>query len=176
MIISKNYFSLFEMIIVVLVIGFIMGIAAVQMDSVIPTSRLKKQSRETANLMELAISQSAIEGKSLALVFDSDTRTMSLEVHLDEDDDSTFDMTLEELEELILYESVWPESITLNSVEVDRLDDVEVTDERIIFYPEGSSEGGVIVWQEASGYTQTVELWPLLGRVDILPMESAYVY
>jgi len=170
----RRNFSLFEIIIVVLIIGFIMGVAAIQMDSIMPSSRLKKQSRETANLMELAISQSAIEGKTLALVFNTENRTMNLEVH--PEDKSLFDLSLEELEALVLYSSTWPESITLLSVEVNRLDDAEVSDQRILFFPEGSSEGATVMWQESSGLKQSIELWPLLGKVDILPLDQTYVY
>ena len=150
-----------------------MGIAAIQMDSVIPTARLKKQTRETANLMELAVTQAAIEGKTLAIVFDSSLRTMNLEIHL-EDEENDFDYTFEELEAMKLYSTTWPESIQLLTIEVDRLDDVEVSDERVIFYPEGSCEGVKIVWQEDSGWTQTLELWPLLGKVDVFPIEQTY--
>lgn len=172
---NRRYFSLFEIIIVVMIIGFIVGIAAVQMDSLIPSARLEKQSRETANLMELAMTQSAIEGKALAIVFNTIDRTMNLEIHL-EDDEDYFDFTLEELDAMKLYSMTWPESIKLTTFEVDRLEDSDVSDDRIVFFPEGSCEGAKIVWQEASGYSQTIELWPLLGRVDIQPLEKGYVY
>lgn len=162
------------MIMVVMIIAFIVGMALLQMDSIIPSARLEKQSRETANLMELAITQSAIEGKPLALVFNTTDRTMNLEVHLE--DEEFFDLTYEELEEMKLYTMTWPESITLTTLEVDRLEDLDVTDDRIIFFPEGSCEGAKIVWQEASGWSQTIELWPLLGRVDIQALEKGYVY
>ena len=172
---TRRYFSLFEMIIVVMIIAFIVGMALVQMDSLIPTARLEKQTRETANLMELAMTQSAIEGKSLAIVFNSIDRTMNLEIHL-EDDEDYFDFTFEELEAMKLYTMTWPESIKLSTLEVDRLDDMDVADERIIFFPEGSCEGAKIFWQDSSGWSQTIEIWPLLGRVDVQPLEQGYVY
>ena len=117
--ISRRFFSLFEIIIVVMVIGFIVGIAAIQLDSVIPSSRLKKQSRETANLMELAITQSALENRPLALVFNTTDRTMNLEIHIEEDELDTsisnfdFNDEFEEEEDLVLYSSTWPETLTL---------------------------------------------------------------
>lgn len=179
--IQRRLFSLFEIIIVVIIIAFIVGIAAVQLDSVIPSSRLKKQARETANLMELAITQAAIENKPLALVFNSIDRTLSLEIHPEEEDEdsfSNFDFFEEEEEDLVLYTSTWPESITLVEMEVDRLDEEsDIVDERILFFPEGSCEGATVTWKEASGFVQTIELWPLLGRVNVLPLESSdYVY
>lgn len=175
----KRYFSLIEIVIVVIVISFIFGIAVVQLDSLIPSSRLKKQVRDTANLMEMATAQAAIEGRELKLVFDLNERMMKLEYYfIDEEAEELFieqqTLILESEEKDVdpdeilapLYETKWEDSIELVSLDVDVAEDEEMRD-FIIFSPQGMSDGAKLKWKEASGISQELEIWPLLGKIEI---------
>ncbi len=162
--------------------GFILGMAVVQLDSVIPSSRLKKQVRETSNAIEIAFAQAAIEGRPLAIHFDQEERMLTIEYFFATEEQREFfieqaekerseeDEFSDEIEPL--YSSYWDESISLDLIEVDFNED-EDPREFIIFNPEGMSDGARVIWKEVSGISQEIRLWPLLGKTEILPLVSS---
>ncbi|MBF0196952.1 MAG: hypothetical protein HQL32_04550 [Planctomycetes bacterium] len=178
----KRAFTFFEVIIIVTVIGFIMGMALMNIEGLIPSSRLKQQSRQTADLIELSFSQAAIEGKDLAMYFDKETRTISLEYFFEDEEEENFyfeenanDLDEEEyfsgeLEPLLV--SDWDESISLETLLVETYNPDDEGRDFIIFTPLGTCDAAEIIWREESGITQKLELWPLLGKVTIEPIED----
>lgn len=169
------------MIFVALVIALVLGFAVTRIDTVIPESRLKKQVRTTSNLIEMGFSMSAIEGKELALIFDTEKRIISLEYYVADEEDAEFiaeelyegEEEKEELKPLITKE--WDESLTLQEMEVETFDRDDQRD-FIIFYPQGTSDGAKIIWSEASGMTQELVLWPLLGKITISDVNHDNVF
>jgi type II secretory pathway pseudopilin PulG len=182
--VKKKYFTIIEVFIVIIVISLIMGMAIVQMDAIIPSSRLKQQVRETSNTIELAFAQAAIEGRPLALHFKREERMLTLEYYfateeqrefyleqLESESDEDYSYT-DEIEPL--YWQNWDETINIEMLEVEVGEEEEPRD-YIIFRPEGMSDGARIIWREESGLTQELLLWPLLGKIEILPLvESGY--
>lgn len=172
------------MIIVVVVIAFIFGIALVQMDSVIPNARLKQQTRATANIIELAFSQAAIEGKELSLTFDREEQMVKLEYYFENEEDKEFfleqtqahllDEEKEAIEEIEpLFTRKWNSNLELSNLEVLTYEE-EDTRDFIIFSPEGISDGAIITWHDSSGISQSLELWPLLGKISISKVKNDY--
>lgn len=177
---KRHAFMLLELVIVVLLIAVFMGMALVSVDSLVPISRLKKQSRTTADIFEFAFSTAAINGRDLAIYFRPEENAISLEYYIEEDSDEEFlldQLSNDNGEELLELKPIlvkkWDESIKLEEIEIytQNLDE----DERdfILFSPEGMCDGAKIIWREESGIKQEVELWPLLGKVTIKPVDHS---
>ena len=165
------------MVIVILIVGMIFGVAIVKLDSTIPESRLKQQVRKTVSLVDLAGAQAATEGRPLALVFYRETRTIKLEFVKDEE----LTQNVEFLdgapkEEPALYDSVWDDKIELVDLKVSNLDGESSDSDRIVFLPEGSCDGATLIWKDLSGLKQSLELWPLLSKVSIFPIDRSEVW
>jgi type II secretory pathway pseudopilin PulG len=164
-----------EMVITVMVLGVLFGITALQLDSVLPDARLKKQVRLTVSMIELASNQAVVEGMPLALTFDRSQRTMVLDFHETEEDES-YEILEEEEDQGPLFEEQWPEELDLVSLSVEDIDGELVEAESIVFLPEGSCDGAVLRWQESSGLAQEMELWPLLGKVSLSDIDDSQVW
>jgi type II secretory pathway pseudopilin PulG len=169
-------FTMLEMVIVIMVVGMIFGLAISKLDSVIPESRLKQQVRRTVSLIDLTGAQAATEGRPLALVFDREKRLMRIEFHKDESLEQNveiFDMTEEDES---LYEVEWDKDIELYELRVTDLDGDDNDSDRIVFLPEGSCDGAKLIWKDVTGLKQSLELWPLLSKVSILPIDASEVW
>lgn len=171
-------FTLLELCIVAIVIVAILGIGAVQLDSALPDARLQKISRRTADLIELTSTQAAIEGRALALIFDTDLREIRIEVHIEEGEESwdPFALDGDEEEEEPIYITSWTEELSLEELLVDDLDGTQIGSDRIVFLPEGSCDGATLRWREQSGITQSIVVWPLLTRVDLEDIDRSQVF
>ena len=179
---KKSRFTLIEIFVVITIIGFILGMAVVQLDAVIPSARLKKQVRETSNVIDIAFAQAAIEGRALAIHFDRDKRLLTLEYYFSTDEQREYFLEQAEKDKLEddefsdeiepLYSSHWDETISIDFIEVDISEDEDPRD-FIIFNPEGMSDGATVIWKEKSGLTQEIRLWPLLGKTEILPLVNS---
>ena len=177
------------MVIVIVVIGLIVGMALMSLDSLIPTSRLKQQSRKTADIIELAFSQAAIEGKDLALYFFTEERRISLEYYFSTPEEMEFfleermrfstpdDEENAESDEIEpLYTSEWDDRIELSQLEIETYNPDDEHRDFIIFSPQGSCDAAEFTWRELSGLTQKLEVWPLMGKVTIHPIDFANAY
>lgn len=166
------------MLVVVMVVGVLFSIAVLQLDSVLPESRLKRQVRLTVSMIELSSSQAVVEGRSLALSFDKESRQMRLGFYEENPGlmgaVDVFAVDSEEQE--YLYEEQWPETLELSSLTVEGVDGELVESDTIVFLPEGSCDGALIRWQESTGLTQEMELWPLLGKVSISEIDDRRVF
>lgn len=166
------------MLIVVMVVGVLFSIAVLQLDSVLPESRLKRQVRLTLSMIELSSSQAVVEGRPLALSFDKESRQMTLDFY-EEDTGIIGDMEVFEADSEAqepLYEEQWPETLELSSLTVEGVDGEPVESDMIVFLPEGSCDGAVIRWQESTGLIQEMELWPLLGKVSLSEIDDRQVF
>ena len=165
------------MVVVILIVGMIFGVAIVKLDSVIPDSRLKQQIRKTVSLIDLAGAQAATEGRPLVLIFNRETRTITLEYSKDETLVQNVEfIDKEKEEEPPLYDSTWDEHIELAELKVSDLDGEHSDSDRIVFLPEGSCDGAIILWKDDSGIKQSMELWPLLSKVSIAPLDRSEVW
>jgi type II secretory pathway pseudopilin PulG len=173
----RRGFTLLELCIVAIVIVAILGIGVVQLDSALPDARLRKVARRTADLIELTATQAAIEGRPLALIFDTDLREIRIEIHLEEGEEAWDPFALEEAEEEEpIYITKWDEEVSLEELLVDDLEGSQVNSDRIIFLPEGSCDGATLKWRERSGLSQSLEVWPLLTRVDLKEVDSSQAF
>ena len=155
----------------------------IRVDSLIPSARLKKQVRETANLIEMAFAKAAIEGRPLSINFNADDRILTLEYYFETEEDREYyleqmmkekeDDYVEDFSEEIepIFKLKWEKEISIHTIEVQASEE-EVRD-YIIFKPEGTSDGATMIWSESSGLYQTMHLWPLLGKVEILPLQKS---
>ena len=165
------------MVIVILIVGMIFGVAIVKLDSVIPESRLKQQVRKTVSLVDMAGAQAATEGRPLALVFYRETRTIKLEFVKDESLTQNVEfIDSEQKEEPPLYDSTWDDKIELLELKVSDLDGAHSDSDRIVFLPEGSCDGATLVWKDVTGLKQSLELWPLLSKVSVFPIDNSEVW
>ena len=168
---KRRCFTLLEMVIVVMVLGVLLGISILQLDSILPDARLKKQVRLTISMIELASNQAVVDGVPLELSFDRSLRKISLDIHESVEDDDEY---IEDEEETgPIYEEFWPAELELVQLEVEDIDGEMVEAERIIFLPEGSCDGAVMTWKEESGLKQSMELWPLLGKVSVSELDDS---
>jgi type II secretory pathway pseudopilin PulG len=180
---QRRHFTMMEMIIVVLIVGMLLGGAAVQLDGFVPESRLAQQVRRTANLMDLASSQASVEGRPLILVFDRELRETRLEYLVEDSDEEAFSFEVVDEgddenpdDEEALYTEAWGEGMELLSLDVEDLDGESSSADEIAFFPEGSCDGGEIVWREETGLKQSMELWPLLGKVSLSEVDDSEVW
>jgi type II secretion system protein H len=175
---TQRRFTMIEMLVVVLIVGMIVGMAAVQLDGFVPDSRIKQQVRYTAQMIEMASSQATIEGRPLAIVFDREKGELRLEYFLQDDEDSSVEFLdekdLDEQEPLYIQE--WNPSISLMSLSVEDLDGESEESEQIVFFPEGSCDGAELTWRDESGLKQTMSLWPLLAKVSLSPIDESEVW
>jgi len=165
-------FTLIELLLVILVIGAILGMALFRMDGIFPNTRIKQASSRAADMMELASIQAAVEGVPLELVFESETRRILLRRLIDEDSD---DEILDE-EESTLYWQSWSPQVEIDELMVDDVDGEPVNAESIVFLPEGSCDGALLRWRDETGLTQELELWPLLSKVIVHPVDGSAAY
>jgi general secretion pathway protein H len=175
---KQKRFSMIEMLVVVLIVGIIAGMAAVQLDGFVPDSRIKQQVRYTAQMIEMASSQATVEGRPLAIVFDREKGEMRLEYYIEDDEDSSIEFLDEEDREdqEPLYIQDWNPSVSLMSLSVEDLDGESEESEQIVFFPEGSCDGAELTWRDESGLKQTMSLWPLLAKVSLSPLDDSEVW
>ena len=170
-------FTLIEVIIVVFIIALLLGMAMMRLDSIIPDARLKKQVRTTSDIIELAFSQAVIEGHELSLVLDAKEKKITLDYYAETDEDAEYlanfvrpkkdgevDKNPKPLKAM-----TWDDSIELEEFEV-LTQDTDGKREFMVFFPQGTCDGARMVWKEKSGITQEMSVWPLLGNVDIKPV------
>ncbi|MBF0244533.1 MAG: prepilin-type N-terminal cleavage/methylation domain-containing protein [Planctomycetes bacterium] len=174
---GRRAFTLIEVLIVAVILGLVLSIAIVRMDNLLPASRLNKHMRDLADTCEMAFSQAAVQGYAIALYLDTSSRTTRLENYLSkvgademEQEGEFIDFDSEASREPIL-EMKWHKNIELEEFTVE-VDDDEDSRDFILFSPEGFCDGARIRFRDSSGLTQTLELWPLLGRTEILPQEE----
>ena len=177
----RRSFTFIEIVIVIFIIALLLGMAFMRMDSVIPEARLKKQSRLTADIIELAFSQAAIEGQELSLVLDAREKKMTLDYFIEKEEDEEFindevrpAADDSEKERKPLKTVTWDDAIELETFDVLTQDKDNQRD-FMVFYPQGTCDGAHVVWKEKSGMTQEVSVWPLLGKVDIQAVNFDHV-
>lgn len=169
-----------EMLIVVLIVGMIMGMAVVQLDGFLPDSRLKQQVRFTIQMIDMASSQAVVEGRPLVLVLDRENRETRLEYHVEDGADMEVELLDvpdgEQEDDEPLFVQSWTDEVELSSLEVEDLDGESSEAEHILFFPEGSCDGAVVSWREASGMRQSLTLWPLLSKVSVSEIDDSEVF
>lgn len=175
-------FTLIEILLVAVIIAVIASLALLKIDGLIPSSRIKKQTRTLANVIELAIARAAVAGRDIALMVDRETRSIRLDYYDPEveEEESSIELDIElppppeidqEEDDAPLYEVPWETGVELESLEVDTLslDDVR---EFVIFTPFGQCDGLKVKWRDDHGHSQSLELWSLSGRIVIHPLVS----
>lgn len=175
---NQRQFTMMEMLIVVVVVGMIVGMAAVQLDGFVPDSRIKQQVRYTAQMIEMASSQATVEGRPLAIVFDREKGEMRLEYFIEDEENSSVEYLDEEDREdrEPLYIQEWNPSVSLQYLSVEDLEGESEESQQIVFFPEGSCDGAELTWRDESGLKQTMSLWPLLAKVSLSPIDESEVW
>jgi len=178
---KRGRFTFLEVMLVLTVIGFVFGIGVMQMGALVPEFRLKKQIRTLADTMDLAFTQSVVEGKSLSLLLDREKSEMRIEYYVEPEDEGDLWATEveeeEEVEEYMLKPLlVEPFESGMELVEFEVLTgELEGPDrEAILFRPEGSSDGAKVKFREKhTRLSQSLELWPLTGRIEISRIQAS---
>ena len=174
---STHRFTLIEIMVVTVLVGLLVSVALIKVDSLIPSYRLKKHVHGVADTIELAFSEAAVEGRELELHFDAEKRLTILDYPATEEketenifDNPPPEPPTSDEPPTPVYSLEWEEGVSLEQLEVASTDGE--TKESILFSPMGYADGARITFKEQSGAEQTLELWSLTGKVIIHDLQQ----
>ncbi len=174
---SSVRFTLIEIMVVTVLVGLLVSVAVIKLDSLLPSYRLKKHVHGVADAIEIAFSEAAVEGRELELHFDAEKRLTILDYPASEEaevenifDNPPPEPLKSDEPPAPFYSLEWEQGVSLTQLEIDSSDGE--TKESILFSPMGYADGARITFKEQGGAEQTLELWSLTGKVIIHDLQQ----
>ena len=160
-------FSLFELLVVILIIGLISALVTPRMAASLPGVKLKSTTRAVAASLRYARSRAVYESRPYIAIFDSTQKLLAvepIETPMDAVESNDIRKILNTSELQNVYE--FPEGIefdVLNDNAADEDPDVFP----IFFFPRGDSTGAKIVLQNLRRKQYTITVDTITGTVEI---------
>ena len=147
-------FTLFELLIVIVIIGILVAMAAPGLSSWLETFKFKNTVREIGFTMQLARMKAICKGVEYRMVFDLDAETFFIERGNQADESDTWI-----LEGVVTDVSSWSNIAFVNSYTTGKRNKQ--------FNPNGTSSSGSIRLRNAKGKKSTITLTPATGHINV---------
>ena len=156
-------FSLFELLVVMLIIGLMSALVMPRMAATLPGVQLKSSARAVAASLRYARSKAVYESTPYIALFDNTQKLLaveSIENAIDVTELNSFREILNRSDLQSVYE--FPSGIEFSFLNHDDPDLFPV-----LFFPRGDSTGGKIVLQNLRRKQYTITVDTITGRVEI---------
>ena len=168
-------FSLFELILVLALIGFLTALLAPQISSVLVNTRLKAAAKKTVAIINHARSQAVAKKKPIWVVFDQEKNQATVIEQVMEDRTEENEEKYAEKEKdgsvkkTKTYE--YPEDVAIAKLVIGG-EEVSDPETPFFFYPNGSSSGGEILLQGVNEQSFLVVIDPLISAAKVVYNED----
>lgn len=162
---SRRGFTLVELMVVVVIVGLVVGIAATRMDFMVPKYRLRGAAREVAGLMKQARSRAAGSGKDVYVEFDLPKGLYWILVAFPKSEEGLGQADPRALEYQPVYQQALPDGVKFVDVIQGAQEKTDTGRSRMRVTPFGSSAHLIVNLKNEDGREISVKMNGFTGSV-----------
>ncbi|MFH0944079.1 MAG: prepilin-type N-terminal cleavage/methylation domain-containing protein [Planctomycetota bacterium] len=160
-------FTLIELMIVIGLLGVMMGVVFLRLDTLVPSTRLKSDARRLASYLEQAFNHCVVSGRQVRFEYDIDLRSFRFFYPFELAEDGL--TILGEGETSVVDWERLSDTILIHDVRIGEGDPISSGRVFVDFQPRGVVTGHVVhLTKEGSDNYFSILVSPLLGYVDVV--------
>ncbi len=156
---GKKGFSLFELLIVLVIMSIVMVLVGTRIGPSMKNLRLKTATKKIAASLRYARNCAAIQGKEYQILFDRKKNRLLISPQFFRDKE------WEDQDNAKIY--LFPQGVSIDKVIIDNKE-IESEVANIIFYPNGAALGGKVILTGGEKKTYEINIDSITGMVKII--------